>query len=155
MVEAKTGMGRLRVLRFMPQPAPYVETLGMVARMAMPAYFNIPVTGEVVGGNLTLRIQPAAIDLTETLNKGRLVMIWVLPTPPFVYVQTATVPLQNAHFILARGIVEPAPQFPISVDMDGNRSVISRRFTRDHKDARADFRVQFDITIKACNPTCQ
>jgi hypothetical protein len=70
-------------------------------------------------------------------------------------VQTATLPLQNAHFILARGIVEPAPQFPITVDMGGERSVIGRRFTRDHNDPAKGIRVQFDVNIKACNPTCQ
>ena len=155
MVEAKTGMGRMSVMRFMPQPAPYVEALGMMARMAMPAYFNIPVHGELVGDKLTLRLQPAAIDFTPALNKGKLVMIWGLVLPPFVHVETATLPLQNAHFILARGIVDPAPQFPITVDMNGKRSVVSRRFTRDHKDEAKDFRVQFDISIKACNPSCQ
>ena len=155
MVEAKTGMGRMSVMRFMPQPAPYVEALGMVARMAMPAYFNIPVTGDVVGDKLTLRLEPAAIDFTPALNKGKLVMIWTLKLPPFVHVETATLPLQNAHFILARGIVEPAPQFPISVDMGTKRSVIGRRFTRDHNDPAKGIRVQFDVNIKACNPSCQ
>ena len=155
MVEAKTGMGRMSVMRFMPQPAPYVEALGMVARMAMPAYFNIPVSGDLVGDKLTLRLEPAAIDFTPALNKGKLVMIWTLKLPPFIHVETATLPLQNAHFILARGIVEPAPQFPITVDMGAKRSVISRRFTRDHKDPAKGIRVQFDVNIKACNPSCQ
>ena len=154
MVEVKTGMGRMSVMRFMPPPAPYVDALGMVGRMVLPAYFNIPVTGELVRDKLTLRIEPAAIDFTPAVNKGKLVMIWILKLPPFVYVRTATLPLQNAHFILARGIVEPAPQFPITIDMGGKRSLIGRRFTRDHNDPAKGIRVQFDVNIKACNPSC-
>jgi hypothetical protein len=155
LVEPKYRRPPTARLRFMPPGAPYIESLGMVGRMATPGYFNIPVNGELVDGKLILRIEKAAIDLSESLNKGKLVMIWLMSLPPFVHVETATVPLQNARFIIARGIVEPEPQFPITVDMAGNRSVVSRQFSRDHNDPGADIRVQFDVRVKACNPSCQ
>ena len=155
MVEPKYRRLPTTKLRFMPPAAPYVEGLGMVARIGLPGYFNIPVTGELLGDKLTLRIEQAAIDLSPSVNKGRIVMIWLMSLPPFVHVEVATVPLSTARFAIARGIVDPAPVFPITVDMGGNRSVIQRQFTRDHNDPGADIRVQFDVRVRACNPTCE
>ena len=150
MVEPKYRRPPTARLRFMPLSAPYVEQLGMVARMATPGYFQIPINGEIERDQLTLRVEEAAIDLLPATNKGKLVMIWFVPMP---HVEIATVPLQNARFIIARGIVEPAPVFPIKVNDE--RASIERQFTRDHKDPVKDIRVQFRVSIKACNPGCQ
>jgi hypothetical protein len=74
--------------------------------------------------------------------------------PPFVHVEVATVPFQNGHFILTRGIQEAAPQFDVVVDEAAGHSVIERVFQRDVKKTDADIRVQFEIKVKACNPGC-
>jgi hypothetical protein len=140
-------------LKFVPPPTPYIDALGGVMRAGTIGYFRVPVSGELVDGKLTLRVEQAATDFGERIA-GKLVLIWLMPIAPFIHVETATVPFQKARFILARGIQEPAPKFDVVVDKAANRSIVERVFTRDHKDPAADIRVQFEIKVKACNPRC-
>jgi len=140
---------RLKVLPL--ASVPYVEGAGMVLRSATPGYFRVPVEGEIKGSKLTLRLKPAATDFSVS---GKLVLIWLMSLPPFVHVEVATVPFQNGHFILTRGIQEAAPQFDVVVDEAAGHSVIEHVFQRDVKKTDADIRVQFEIKVKACNPGC-
>lgn len=73
--------------------------------MGTPGYFRIPVEGESIGEKVTLNILPALNDFSN-LVKGRAFYVFFEPILPIPYFSQIEFPLQKAHFILSRGMME-------------------------------------------------
>jgi hypothetical protein len=138
---------------FAPIPSAYVEDLGMIARMATPAYFRVPVAGQLIKGKVILKLLPATHDFAD-LVRGRVVYIGIIPALPVPAIVGFSIPFQKAHFILTRGMRDN-PEFPVVVDNKAKLSLIERVFTREERRGGAEgVLVQWKIQAKACNPGC-
>src|SRR5260370_14163919 len=99
--------GALVALRQRFLPIPFINSaendpgLGMFARALTPAYFNVPVEGDLSDKRLILKVQPAAIDFSP-LVENRLMLIFINLVP---IVKTFPFPLEKARSIIkkARG----------------------------------------------------
>src|SRR6188768_4010786 len=77
---------------------------GMFARMLSPAYFNIPVEGELNGTRLILKAQPAIADFSSLVENK----LFLLAVPSFVVpvpaAKTFHFPIEKAQFIISRAL---------------------------------------------------
>ena len=59
--------------------------------------------------------------------------------------------MQNAHFIFTRGMREK-PEFEVKTAKDS--ITFEKIFTRTVEDPTADFKIEWKIDVKGCNPGC-
>lgn len=133
-----------------PPGSPYLEDVGAIARMALPHAFNIPVKGELVGDKIKLKLEPAIKDFADAV-KGKILYIFVEPALPIPSVQTVDAPVQKAFFVFDRGM-RANPEFDVKTD--SSKSTIEKTFTRTVDDPKNDFKLEWKIDAKACNPGC-
>ncbi len=133
-----------------PPGAPYSEDVGTIARMALPQGFYIPVKGELKDNKITLKLEPATKDFPDVL-KGQILYIFVEPALPIPSVQKVDAPVQKAFFIFDRGM-RANPEFDVKTD--SSKSTIEKTFTRTVDDPKNDFKIEWKIDAKACNPGC-
>lgn len=133
-----------------PPGALYSEDIGTFARMALPHSFYIPVKGELLDNKITLKLEAAKKDFSD-LIKGQILYVFVEPTLPIPSIQTIDAPVQKAFFIFDRGM-RANPEFEVKTD--SNKSIIDKTFTRKVDDQKADYKIEWKIEAKACNPGC-
>jgi len=128
------------------------EEAGTLARMGTPGYFRIPVEGEIIGEKVTLNILPALNDFSDAV-KGRAFYVFFEPIVPIPYFSQIEFPIQKAHFILSRGMLEKS-EYNIVANKAAKASQIKRDFTRDWKSEKGDIRIKWMVSVRACNPKC-
>jgi len=133
-----------------PVGTPYLEDVGTFARMALPHAFYLPVKGELLGNKITLSLEPATKDFADII-KGKILYIFVEPSLPIPSIQSVDAPVQKAFFIFDRGM-RAKPEFEVKTD--SSKSSIDKTFTRTVDDPAADFKVEWKIEARACNPGC-
>lgn len=137
----------------MPPEALFLaEEAGTLARTGTPGYFRIPIEGEIIGEKVTLNILPALDDFSD-LAKGRAFYVFVEPILPVPYFSVIEFPIQKAHFILSRGMMEKS-EYTIVANKAAKISEIKRPFTRDWKSDKGDIRITWNVDVRACNPKC-
>lgn len=134
-----------------PVGVKYVEDIGTFARMSLPQSFYIPVKGEMTGDKIKLSLGAATKDLATTLLQPKIIYIFVDTVTLVPSVQSAKAPIQDAYFIMTRGLREN-PTFVIKTG--ASDSTIEQTFTRTVDDPKADIKVEWKIDVKACNPGC-
>ncbi len=77
---------------------------GMVARMVTPAYFNVPVIGEMTGDTIKMQFKEARVDFQDIV-KNRLLFVVLTPLMPDYKV--FSFPIQKAQWILSKGFSDP------------------------------------------------
>ena len=135
-----------------PSAVAGAEEAGTLARMGTPGYFRIPVEGEIIGEKVTLNILPALNDFSD-LVKGRAFYVFFEPILPVPYFSEIEFPVQKAHFILSRGMMEKS-EYNIVANKAAKASEIKRDFTRDWKSDKGDVRIKWNVGVRACNPKC-
>lgn len=135
-----------------PKAVAAAEEAGTLARMGTPGYFRIPVEGEIIGEKVTLNILPALNDFSD-LVKGRAFYVFFEPILPVPYFSQIEFPVQKAHFILSRGMMEKS-EYNIVANKAAKASEIKRDFTRDWKSEKGDIRIKWNVGVRACNPKC-
>ena len=133
-----------------PPGVPYAEDVGTIARLALPQSFYIPIKGELFKGKLTLKIEEATKDISD-LIKAQILYVFLEPSLPIPSIQTVVTPMQNAHFIFTRGMREK-PEFEVKTAKDS--ITFEKVFTRTVEDPTADFKIEWKIDVKGCNPGC-
>lgn len=133
-----------------PPGSPYLEDVGSIARMALPHSFNIPVKGELIGDKIRIKLEPAIKDFADIV-KGQILYVFVEPALPIPSIQTVDAPVQKAFFIFDRGM-RANPEFDVKTD--SSKSTIEKTFTRNVDDPASDFKIEWKIDVKACNPGC-
>lgn len=77
---------------------------GMVARAVTPAYFNVPVIGEMTGDTVKMQFKEARADFSAAVSNR---LLFVVMTPLMPDYKLFTFPIQKAHWILSKGFSDP------------------------------------------------
>ncbi len=133
-----------------PPGVPYSEDIGTMARMALPHGFYIPIKGELHNGKITLKIEEATKDLSDTLS-AEIIYVFLEPSLPIPSVQKVNAPTEKAHFIFSRGM-RTKPEFDLVTTKDQLKIEKTFKRTEDMKDA--DILIEWKVDVKACNPSC-
>ena len=115
-----------------------------------PYAFLVPVHGIIDGKKMMLEVDKPVKDYGDNV-KGIAWYILVEPSMPIPYVMTADLPMVKAGFILSRGLRGKAT---FDVGIDKKRSTISKVFHRTVKADNGEYKVNWEVKVKACNPEC-
>lgn len=121
---------------------------GVLASLASPTSFYIPVTGEYVNGKVSFRLDSARSDFADVYVKARTFYVVVSPyTLGLPVLGHFTLPYQNAHFILNHFAFDyPAVQTKDTI-------VIEKSDSQD-RPRPPDNESYYILKLKACNPGC-
>jgi hypothetical protein len=115
-----------------------------------PYAFLVPVHGIIDKKKMILEVDKAVKDYGDNV-KGTAWYILVEPSLPIPYVMTTDLPMVKAQFILSRGLRGKAE---FDVTMDKKRATIQKTFTRTVKADNGEYKVDWLVKVKACNPNC-
>ena len=136
----------------LPDPNPITTTIeqgGLITRYVMtPAFYRVPVRGDLRGDTLRIELQPAALDFDDRRVKVVQVLLPVLRLWPTV--NDYALPYKGAHFILTRAMNDGPAEF--KVERTGDALSIERSFDRERK--TAENTGYYVLKVKACNPAC-
>jgi len=129
----------------------------MGSAVTLPYYFLIPVTGALSadGSSVTIKVaETGTMDFKKDLSasafyasipKGSIIPI----------VQQFDIPMQNAQFILSRGLRSPAT---VKVKTEKSKvaliKTINQTFKREEVVSNGEVTVKWELKVKACNPDC-
>lgn len=136
----------------LPDPNPVTTTIeqgGLITRYILtPAFFRVPVRGDLRGDTVRIQLQPAALDFDDRRVKVVQVLLPVLSLWPTV--NDYALPYKGAHFILTRAMNDGPAE--LTVKRTGKSMTIERNFKRERK--TAENKGLYELKIKACNPAC-
>ena len=143
-----------------PEPINWMSDaiVGKLGSMALPNYFRIPATGALSADGESLVIKVAETGIVDfkkdlcasafyaSIPKGSIIPI----------VQQFDIPMQNAQFILSRGLRSPATVKVKTQRLSGGTLVktIEQTFQREEVVSDGEVTVKWEIKVKACSPNC-
>jgi hypothetical protein len=129
--------------------------LGKIARMATPAYFRVPIKGELAGKQLKITVGDASLNDFTDLVKGRALYVMVTPAVPIPQPLAANLPVQNGQFMLSRAM-RTTGTLPVTVATKGKMTIqtAEQSFTRQEVVSNGEVTVNWKLHVKACNPEC-
>ena len=137
----------------LPDANPISSTIdqgGAVTKNIMtPAFFRVPVRGDLRGDTLRLELQQAATDFDDARTKVIKIMVPVLANG-WPQLSSYALPYKGARFLLFRAMHDGPLEF--TVQHAGKTMVIERQLKRERN--ADDTRGLYDVSIKACNPGC-
>jgi hypothetical protein len=122
----------------------------IVKGLLTPAFFRIPVRGDLRGDNLRLEVQPAVMDFKEPHVKVTSVLFSVLSLRP--HIVKYTLPYKDAHWIITGAMDARTSPVDFKVSRTGAAMTLERKFHADKPNATT--RGVYDLSVKACNPGC-
>jgi hypothetical protein len=126
-----------------------IDQGGAIAQFVMtPAFFRVPVKGELRETTLRLELLPPARDFDDLRVKVVSIILPVLSLWPDVI--DYALPYKGAHFIMTRAMNDGPYTF--DVERAGETMTIAHVFTREKE--TAETRGVYALTVKACNPGC-
>ena len=130
----------------------------MASAMLLPNYFLIPVTGALAtdGNSLTIKVAEKGI---KDFKEGLCAYAYYasMPRGSFIpIVQKFDIPMENAQFILSRGLRSPATVKVKTEKLPKGTLVktIAETFTRTEVVSNGEVTVKWELKVKACNPAC-
>lgn len=120
----------------------------IVQNFMTPAFFRVPVRGDLRGDTLRIELQPAAVDFDDARVKVRQLILPVLSMR--IHVEDYALPYKGAHFILLRAMNDGPADF--TVQRNRSTMTIERTFRRERN--TGDTIGTYDLSVKACNPAC-
>lgn len=136
----------------LPDPNPVTSTIeqgGLITRYVLtPAFYRVPVRGDLRGDKLRIELQPAALDFDDRRVKVVQILLPVLSLWPTV--NDYALPYKGAHFILTRAMNDGPAEFV--VQRKGDTLTIQREFKRERK--TSENLGHYELKVKACNPSC-
>jgi hypothetical protein len=122
----------------------------IVKGLLTPAFFRIPVRGDLRGDNLRLEVQPAVMDFKDPHVKVTSVLFSVLSLRP--HIVKYTLPYKDAHWIITGAMDARTSPVDFKVARTGATMTLERKFHADKPNAAT--RGVYDLSVKACNPSC-
>ena len=122
----------------------------IVKGLLTPAFFRIPVRGDLRGDNLRLELQSAVKDFGDQQVSVTSVMFSVLSLMP--HVVKYTLPYKDAHWILSSAMDARTAPVEFKVSRTATTIMLERKFHQDKPNATT--RGVYDLSVKACNPGC-
>lgn len=126
--------------------------------LALPNYFKVPVTGALSadGNKVTIEVASAGIkdfksDLRATAYYVSMPLGSIIPI-----VQNFNISMENAQFILSRGLRSPATVDVKTENKSGGLLLkkIEKTFTREEVVSDGEVTVRWELKVTACNPEC-
>ena len=138
-----------------------INWIGMKANkitaMAIPYYFNVPVTGTYSKDDrITISVAPTGRQDFNDLNAHAYYVVVPSVILPIPLVERFDLPIQNAQYILSRGLRSPA-----TIEVKTTKSpkgsllkTIEKSFTREEVVSDGEITARWNLKVKACNPEC-
>jgi hypothetical protein len=118
--------------------------------MITPAFFRIPVRGDLRGDALRLELGEAVVDFADKRVTVTTVLFSVLSLRP--HIVSYTLPYKDGRWILAGAMDAGSGPAEFTVSKAGKQMTLERSFSRDRPNA--DTRAVYKLSVKACNPGC-
>lgn len=129
-------------------PLPPDEMGAIFNTAAHPLGFQVGVTAVRKGEQVIVNFDEAAIrDMNPKLNRALLIHVFIagmIPAPNY-----QTLPMQDAHYILSRGMRKNAV---LKLSTKGKEQHLTGNFTR--KEDTGDILLNWKVDVDICNPAC-
>ena len=136
-----------------PVALPYVAFEGRYAALMSPAAFSIPVEGELVGRRLTIRVQAAKKDVSETYNTARAIVAILSPLALIPVTVTYPLPFHNAEFVVKNAFdANDGAPIVLDIEMGKNTMQVQRNWNRTRPGEGV--KAIYTATLHLCNPVC-
>jgi len=131
---------------------------GSLPAMAIPHYFKVRVTGSYsLGDSITIEIAPKGQqDFLPGLHAVAYYVLLPSTIIPIPLVERFDIPIQNAQFILSRGLRNTSTM-KVATGKSSKGSLlntIEQTFTREEVVSDGEVTVKWNLKVKACNPEC-
>lgn len=126
---------------------PPVEMGAMFNALVSPVGFQVPITAERRGDKVTVNLGDAMRDMDPKINRGLLVQVFQagpIPAPNY-----QVFPMQDAHFILSRGMRKDAV---LTRESNAQGAKLSGTFHRE--ETPPGVKVVWDVQVEMCSPAC-
>lgn len=124
---------------------------GTMVRSLAPAFFRIPVRGELRGDRLRIELQPAVVDFKDKYTTVR--QVTLSPLSMFPNVTDYELPYPGAHTIFQRAFNDGPAEFVVTrIGAKKDVMQIKQHFTRQRDTNRTHG--EFSVDVTACNPSC-
>jgi len=121
---------------------------GVLASLASPTSFYIPVSGQYANGKVTFQIEDARSDFVDDYVKGRtFYVVASVYTLGYPILGHFSLPYQNAHFILNHFAFD----YPVVQTKD---SIVIEKDDSQDRPRLPDNESYYILKLKACNPSC-
>lgn len=122
----------------------------IVKGLLTPAFFRIPVRGDLRGEDLRLEVQSPVMDFKDPRVDVTTVLLSVLSLRP--HVVKYSLPYKDAHWVITSAMDARTAPVEFKVSRRGAAMTLERTFHRDKPNAAT--RGVYDLSVKACNPGC-
>ncbi len=134
-----------------PFPKLYKDSLGLgkITNLALPSIFYIPLEGKMKGDNVAIKFMDPVKEIEGYLLKNQLIMVYMalgLPVPVVAYFEF---PINGAHFILSRGMRNPAE---ITISGKGKQRRMKKVYDRVYEPSNKEFKIIWKVDLDATNP---
>jgi hypothetical protein len=136
----------------LPDLSPISVTLekgGLITKgIFTPAFFRVPVRGDLRDKTIVIRLEPAAKDFDDLRAKVFHIIAPVTSLMP-AFVSYA-LPYKGAHFVLMRAMNDGPAEF--TIQQGKAVMTIDRKFDRVRPEAET--KGTYSLSVRACNPGC-
>ena len=134
-----------------PFPKLYEDSLGLgqIANLALPSIFYIPLEAQMEGDNVVIKFMDPVKEIEGYLLRNQLIIIYMAMGLPVPVVKYFEFPINGAHFILSRGMRNPAE---ITITKNGKERVMKKVYERVYEPANKEFRIEWKVDLDAVNP---
>ncbi len=122
----------------------------IVKGLLTPAFFRIPVRGDLRGENLRLEVQKPVMDFKDPHVNVTTVLFSVLSLRP--HLVKYSLPYKDAHWMITSAMDARTAPVEFKVSRAGATMTLERKFHMDKPNAAT--RGIYDLSVKACNPGC-
>ncbi|WP_073613153.1 hypothetical protein [Desulfopila aestuarii] len=135
-----------------PFPPLYKDSLGLgqLTNLLIPSVFYIPLEAQMEGDNVAIKFMEPVKEIESYLLKNQLILVYMafgLPVPAVKYIEF---PVNGAHFILSRGMRNPAE---ITISGQGKQRAMKKTYQRTYEEpANKEFTIDWVVDLDATNP---
>jgi len=135
-----------------PFPPIYKDSLGLgqITNLLIPSVFYIPLEARMEGDNVAIKFMEPVKEIESYLLKNQLILVYMafgLPVPAVKYIEF---PMNGAHFILSRGMRNPAE---ITISGKGKQRAMKKTYQRTYEEpAHKEFTIDWVVDLDAANP---
>jgi hypothetical protein len=120
---------------------------GVLASLASPTSFYIPVSGQYANGKVTFKLEDARTDFNKEYVKGHTFFVVVSPLTMGVLIPGHfSLPYMDAHFLMGHFVFD----YPV---VQGKDSMTIEKHDVQDRPGPGN-KAHYTLTLKACNPGC-
>ncbi|WP_242112404.1 hypothetical protein [Luteimonas aquatica] len=128
-----------------------IDKGGTMARSLAPAFFRIPVRGDLRGDRLRIELQPAVMDFKDEAATVRQVAL--SPLSPIPNVIVYDLPYPGAFTIFQRAFNDGPAEFAVT-RVGARKDILQIKQTFARQRDRGKTHGEYSVDVLACNPAC-